>query len=522
MRYFIIAILLVLSLYSQVFAANLQYINGLYTNKNCDYFSNELKKSWEQIPESEKNDFLAKLADCSVDRGQLEFAESLFRNLEKKNYNSSILNQAKAKLDLSRSDFKKITDDFEQRRPTKATFQYYIYVAQSYYEQESYDNSLKILNYISPDKLTEYQKNIIRYWKAKNYFLKDDYEKTTYFLDLILDGDERNWITDAATVLKNAVFTKYRPFRAVLYLNATYDDNTNKESVADSVTEDEQPNSFIIDGTYRVNPSFDFYLLKNKTTKKYINLDLNFAWSSKESENQSQTYTLKYRSSKKQGTRNTFSWDLGFTKSEFQFQESSDDAFVRLGLFHLLTADKFITTFYRHSRNVRSFDRSSHSLAISLFSIYDAQLIYGTVTQTQVFAESADYSFDGSTTPIVTNGTVFSNYGITTLDLAHSIDLSDRHSFRTQLSFANIAYAAEDLPAGSESLTNSTAKRSDQTYGLSFVYTNKYSDDTNIELFATKIMGTTRGHQGYLTNGEFINKNYTANQVGINIDWTYE
>lgn len=238
MKYFIQIFLLIHCVSITARAANLKYINGLYLHKNCEYFARELKSNWDAVPENEKNDYLAKLADCSVDLGQLEFAESLFNVLDKKNYKSSILNQAKAKLDLSRSDFKRITDDYEAKKPTKATFQYYIYVAQSYYEQEDYDSSLKVLNYISPNKLTPYQRNIIRYWKAKNYFLKDEYEKTSYFLDLVLDDDdEKGWVKDASQVLKNAVVAKYQPFRAVLYLNTTYDTNTNKQSVVDTVSE---------------------------------------------------------------------------------------------------------------------------------------------------------------------------------------------------------------------------------------------------------------------------------------------
>jgi hypothetical protein len=291
-RHFIVVFLVGTLIAAQAFAVEVEYINGLYIHRNCEYFSNELKKNWEDIPENQRNDFLSKLADCSVERGQLEFAESLFRNLEKKNYNSSILNQAKAKLDLSRSDFKKVTDDYETNKPLKATFQYYIYVAQSYYEQENYDASLKVLTYISPTKLTDYQRNIIRYWKAKNYFLKDEYDKTTYFLDLILDEKLDNWVTDAAQVLQNAVTAKYRPFRAVIYTNATYDTNANKESVSTRVTNDDIPESYIIDGTYRINPSLDFYVFKNKTQKKYINLDFAFNWSSKEIENDTETYSV--------------------------------------------------------------------------------------------------------------------------------------------------------------------------------------------------------------------------------------
>lgn len=504
-------------------AVNLKYINGLYLNKNCEYFARDLKNNWAIVPEEEKNDYLAKLADCSVDRGQLEFAESIFNNLERKNYRSSILNQAKAKLDLSRSDFKRITDDYEARKPKKATFQYYIYVAQSYYEQEDYDASLKVLSYISPNKLTDYQRNIIRYWKAKNYFVKDEYEKTTYFIDLILDDDEeRGWVKDAAQVLKNAVYKKYRPFRAVVYFNSTYNTNTNKQSVANSITTDEKPSSYIIDGTYRVNPSMDFYIRKDRATKKYINLDLSFAWSSKETDNESETYSIKFRNSKKTDTRNTFSWDLGFAKSQIEFLDVSNDAFLRLGLFHLISNDKFAAATYRYSRNVEFQYKSNHTLSFSLFKVYDMQLLYGTLTHSQSFDRAADYKFDGVNAPFANYGTVFGNYGTTSIDLAHSIDLTDEDSLRTQLSYSNTAFQAENLPAGSENLTNSLSRRSDQTYSLSLVYAHRYDDEINVEFFGTSILGRTHGHQGYISGGVFSHKNYRANQVGVNLDWTYE
>ena len=505
------------------YAANLKYINGLYLHKNCEYFARELKNNWQIVPEEEKNDYLAKLADCSVDRGQLEFAESIFNNLERKSYKSSILNQAKAKLDLSRSDFKRITDDYEKRKPKKATFQYYIYVAQSYYEQEDYDTSLKVLSYISPNKLTDYQRNIIRYWKAKNYFIKDDYEKTTYFLDLILDDDEeRGWVKDAAQVLKTAVHNKYSPFRAVIYLNATYDTNTDKQSVANQVTVDDKPASYIIDGTYRVNPSMDFYIKKDRNSKKYINVDLSFAWSSEQTDNESETYSIKFRNSKKADSRNTFSWDLGVTKSQIEFKDVSNDAFLRLGLFHLITDDKFATVSYRYSKNIEFQYKSTHTVSVSLFKVYETQLLYGTISHSQAYDHAADYEFDGITAPIATYGSTFSNYGITSLDLAHSIDFSDEDTFRTQLSYSNTAYQAENLPAGSEALTNSTSKRSDQTYSLSLIYAKKYDDQINLEFFATSILGRSHGHQGYISGGTFSHKNYSANQVGINLDWTYE
>jgi hypothetical protein len=520
-RHFIVVFLVGTLIAAQAFAVEVEYINGLYIHRNCEYFSNELKKNWEDIPENQRNDFLSKLADCSVERGQLEFAESLFRNLEKKNYNSSILNQAKAKLDLSRSDFKKVTDDYETNKPLKATFQYYIYVAQSYYEQENYDASLKVLTYISPTKLTDYQRNIIRYWKAKNYFLKDEYDKTTYFLDLILDEKLDNWVTDAAQVLQNAVTAKYRPFRAVIYTNATYDTNANKESVSTRVTNDDIPESYIIDGTYRINPSLDFYVFKNKTQKKYINLDFAFNWSSKEIENDTETYSVKFRNSRRTDSRNTFSWDLGFTKSQANFKDSSNDAFGRLGLFHLITNDKFATVSYRYSKNTEFLYKSSHTVSLSLFKIYDSQLLYGTVTRIQAYDHEANYEFNGSSAPYAAYGTPFSNYGYTSIDLAHSIDFTDIHTLRTQLSYANIAYQKENLPAGADAFTNSNGKRTDETYSFSLVYSNKYSDETNVELFATTILGLSRGHQGYKST-TFINKNYTANQFGINVDWTYE
>lgn len=523
MRHFIFVFLLIHCVSNTAHAINLKYINGLYLHKNCEYFARELKDNWSEVPDEEKNDYLAKLADCSVDRGQLEFAESLFNNLDRKNYKSSILSQAKAKLDLSRSDFKRITDDYEAKKPKKATFQYYIYVAQSYYEQEDYDSSLKVLSYISPSKLTPYQKNIIRYWKAKNYFLKDEYEKTSYFLDLILDDEEETgWVKDAAQVLKNAVVAKYRPFRAVLYLNATYDTNTNKQSIANRISEDEVPSSYITDGTYRINPSFDFYLLKNRTTKRYVNVDLSFAWSSKETANESETYSIKYRNSQKTSSRNTFSWDLGLTKSQTEFKDSANDGFLRLGLFHLVTDDKFATITYRFARNLDFGYKTSHTVALSLFSVYDTQLIYGTISQSQTFDHAADYEFDGVTAPSATYGTVFGNYGTTSIDLAHSIDFTDVHSLRTQLSYSNTSYQAENLPAGSESLTNSFGKRSDQTYSASLIYANRWDEETNVELFATTIRGTSNGHQGYFYGGTFSHKNYTANQFGINVDWTYE
>lgn len=523
MKYFILILLLIHCVSITAHAANLKYINGLYFHKNCEYFARELKKNWDAVPENEKNDYLAKLADCSVDRGQLEFAESLFNVLDKKNYKSSILNQAKAKLDLSRSDFKRITDDYEAKKPTKATFQYYIYVAQSYYEQEEYDSSLKVLNYISPNKLTPYQKNIIRYWKAKNYFLKDEYEKTTYFLELILDDeDEKGWVKDAAQVLKNAVVAKYRPFRAVLYLNTTYDTNTNKQSVVNTITEAENPDSYIADLTYRVNPSLDFYLLKNRTTKKYINVDLSFSWSSEETANESETYSIKFRNSKKTDPRNTFSWDIGVLKTQSEFLDTANDMFLRLGLFHLITDDKFATATYRFSRNIEFGYKTSHTVALSLFKVYDTQLIYGTISQSQTFDHAADYEFDGVNAPSAVYGNVFGNYGITNIDLAHSIDFTDEHALRTQLSYSNVSYQAENLPAGSESLTNSFGKRSDQTYSASLIYVHRWDLDLNLELFATTIKGTTRGHQGYIFGNEFSHKNYTGNQFGINIDWTYE
>lgn len=523
MRHFIFVFLLIHCVAVTARAANFKYINGLYLHKNCEYFARELKNNWNEVPDEEKNDYLAKLADCSVDRGQLEFAESLFNNLDRKGYKSSILSQAKAKLDLSRSDFKRITDDFESKKPKKATFQYYIYVAQSYYEQEDYDSSLKVLSYISPNKLTSHQKNVIRYWKAKNYFLKDEYEKTSYFLDLVLDDEEETgWVKDASQVLKNAVVAKYRPFRGIVYLNATYDTNTNKQSVVSSVTENENPESYIIDGTYRINPSLDFYLLKNRTTKRYINVDLSFAWSSKETANESETYSIKYRNSKKTDSRNTFSWDIGATKSQTEFEDTSNNAFLRLGLFHLLTDDKFATVTYRFSRNIEFGYKTGHTVALSVFSVYDSQLIYGTISQSQNLDHAANYKFDGVNAPSAEYGTVFGNYGTTSIDLAHSIDFTDEHSMRTQLSYSNTSYQAENLPAGSGNLTNSFGKRSDQTYSFSLIYANKWDQETNVELFATAIKGTTRGHQGFISGGSFSNKNYTGQQFGINVDWTYE
>jgi hypothetical protein len=478
---------------------------------------------WNDVPDAEVNDYLAKLADCSVERGQFEFAESLIRNLDKKSYKSSILSQAKAKLDLSRSDFKRITDDYELKKPKKATFQYYIYVAQSYYEQEDYDSALKVLSYISPSRLTSFQKNTIRYWKAKNYFLKDEYEKTSYFLDLVLEDDEETgWVKDASQVLKNTVVAKYRPFRAVLYVSGTYDTNTNKQSIVNTISEKENPESYIIDGTYRVNPSFDFYILKNRNTKKYFNVDLSFAWSSKETTNQSEAYSIKYRSSDKIDARNTFSWDIGATKSQSSFKDSSNDAFLRLGLFHLITNDKFATVSYRFNRNIEFGYKTGHTVSLSVFSVYDSQLIYGTISQTQVLDHAADYEYDGLSVPIPAYGTVFGNYGITSIDLAHSIDFNDQHSLRTQLSYSNTSYQAENLPAGSEAYTNSMKKRSDQTYSASLVYANRWDEKTNVELFATAIKGTSAGHQGYDYGGGFAHKNYTATQFGINLDWTYE
>lgn len=504
-------------------AANLKYINGLYLHKNCEYFARELKSNWQIIPEAEKNDYLAKLADCSIDRGQLEFAESIFNNLERKDYKSSILNQAKAKLDLSRSDYKRITDDYEKRRPKKATFQYFIYVAQSYYEQENYDTSLKILNYISPIQVTDYQRNIIRYWKAKNYFIKDDYEKTNYFLERILeDEEERGWVKDAAQALKNAVFDKYSPFNAALYLNATFDTNANKQSVANQITTEEKPASYIADGSYRINPSMDFYIKKDRISKKYINVDLSFAWSNERTEAASQTYSIKFRNSKQLDTRNTFSWDLGAIKQQLQFNDASNEGFLRLGLFHLVSNDKYATVSYRFSKNIEFQHKSTHTVSISLFKVYDAQLLYGTISQSQTYDRAADYAFDGVTAPTVVYGSVFGNYGSTSLDLNHSIDFTDEDTFRTQLSYTNTAYQAENLPAGSETLTNSTGKRSDQTYSLSLIYAKKYDDQINLEFFGTTILGRSHGHQGYISNGFFSHKNYSANQVGINLDWTYE
>lgn len=523
MRHFILVLLLIHCFSITAHAANLKYINGLYLHKNCEYFARDLKNNWSIIPADERDDYLAKLADCSVDRGQLEFAESLFNNLDRKGYKSSILSQAKAKLDLSRSDFRRIVDDYELKKPKKATFQYYIYVAQSYYELEDYDTSLKVLSYISPNKLTGYQRNIIRYWKAKNYFLKDEFDKTSYFLDLISDDDEeRGWVKDAAQVLQNAVRSKYSPFRAVIYMNATYDTNTNKQSITDDFVLEEKPASYIIDGTYRVNPSLDFYLRKDRTTKKYINVDFSFAWSSKETANEFETYSIKFRNSKKTDSRNTFSWDLGLTKSQVEFKDASNDAFLRLGLFHLVTDDKFATATYRYSRNLEFQYKTTHTVSVSLFKVFDTQLLYGTISHSQTYDHAADYTFDGSTAPIAEYGTVFGNYGTTSLDVAHSIDFTDEHSFRTQLSYANTAYQAENLPAGSETLTNSTSKRSDQTYSFSVVYANKYDDQTNVELFATAILGRSHGHQGFISGGEFSHKNYSANQFGINLDWTYE
>lgn len=522
-RHFIFVFLLIHCISVTAFAVNFKYINGLYVHRNCEYFARELKQNWDAVPEEEKNDYLAKLADCSIERGQFEFAESLMNNLERKNYKSSVLTQAKAKLDLSRSDFKRITDDYETKKPKKATFQYYVYVAQSYYEQEDYDSALKVLSYISPSKLTSYQKNIIRYWKAKNYFLKDEYEKTSYFLELILDDDEEtSWVRDAAQVLQNTVVAKYRPFRAVLYLTGTYDTNTNKESVVNSISEKENPKSYIVDGTYRINPSFDFYLLKNKNTKKYINVDLSYSWSSEVTANESQSYSIKYRSSKKTDSRNTFSWDIGALKSQTEFQDSTNDAFVRLGLFHLIKEDKFATVSYRFSRNLEFGYKSSHILSLSVFSVYDSQLIYGTISHNQVFDHAADYEYDGVTAPVPVYGTVFGNYGITSIDLTHSIDFNDNNSMRTQLSYANTSYQDEKLPAGAESFTNSVKKRSDQTYSASLIFAHRWDEQTNFELFATGIKGTTRGHQGYIYGNSFINKNYTASQFGINFDWTYE
>lgn len=523
MKNFIYVLLLIHCFSVTAFAANFKYINGLYIHKNCSYFAQELKKNWDQVPAEEKNDYLAKLADCSVERGQFEFAESLINNLDKKNYKSSILSQARAKLDLSRNDYKRITDDYETRKPKKATFQYYVYVAQSYYEQEEYDSSLKVLSYISPSKLTQYQKNIIRYWKAKNYFLKDEYEKTSYFLDLVLDDDEeKSWVRDAAQVLKNAVVAKYRPFRAVLYLSGTYDTNTNKQSLVNTISENDNPDSYIADGTYRVNPSFDFYFLKNRTTKQYINVDLSFAWSSEVTTNQAETYTIKYRSSKKTDTRNTFSWDLGVAKSQSSFKDSSNDAFLRLGLFHLLSDSKFATVSYRYNRNIEFGYKSSHTLSLSVFSVYDTQLIYGTLSHTQVFDNEANYEYDGLTVPFPAYGTVFGNYGVTSIDLAHSIDFTDEDTLRTQLSYSITDYQKENLPAGTESYTNSLNKRSDQALSISLIYANRWDEKTNVEIFATAIKGTSGGHQGYLYGNSFSNKNYTANQFGINLDWTYE
>lgn len=522
MKLVVIVLLLGCFSISAATAANITYINGLYVHKNCEYFSRQLKEKWAEIPEDTQNDFLAKLADCSVDREQLEFAESLFTLLDKKNYSSSILKQAKAKLDLSRSDFKKITDDYETRKPLKATFQYYIYVAQSYYEQEQYDSSLKVLNYVSPKNLTEYQKNVIRYWKAKSYFLKDEFEKTNYFLDLILEESERNWITDASQVLKNALNAKYRPFRAVVYTSASYTDNANKRSVNSTTSNEDNPLSYKADGTYRVNPSLDFYTFKNQNTKKYINLDLNFSWYSQERINSYETYSLKYRSSEKKSARNTFSWDLGFTKTQLKFTDYSDDVFARLGLFHVITNDKFATISYRYSHSTVIPNKSSHTLSLSLFSVYDTHLIYGTVTRLQSFDRAAEYSYDGINTPYTLQGTPFGSYGYTSIDFNYSLDLNDHNTLRAQASYINISYQDENIPSGSEVLTNSTSKRSDDTYSMSLVYTHEYNDDINMELFGTTTRGISRGHQGFLYLGEFYNKNYTANQIGLNLDWTYE
>lgn len=523
MKYFIFVFLFSQFISITASAVNLKYINGLYIHKNCEYFANELKKNWALVPAEEKDDYLAKLADCSIERGQLEFADSLISNLDRKNYKSPLLAQAKAKLDVSRSDFKRITDDYEAKKPKKATFQYFIYVAQSYYEQEEYDASLKVLSYISPNKLTSYQKNIIRYWKAKNYFLKDEYEKTTYFLDLVLEDDEeKSWVKDASQVLKNAVVAKYRPFRAVLYLSGTYDTNTNKESLTDEISDKENPASYIADGTYRINPSFDFYILKNKTTKQYINLDISFAWSSVVHENQSETYSIKYRNSKKTDSRNTFSWDLGLSKSQIMFKDSSNDAFIKFGLFHLINDSKFATATYKYNRNVEFGYKNTHTVALSVFSVYDTQLIYGTISQSQTFDQEANYEYDGVSIPYPAYGTVFGNYGITSIDLAHNIDFTEEDSLRTQLSYSNTSYQKENLPAGTEDLTNSVNKRSDQSYSLSLIYANKWDDKTNLELFVTAIKGTSSGHQGYYYGSSFSNKNYTATQMGINLDWTYE
>lgn len=515
-------IFLLINFYSTAgFSSSLSYINGLYLNKNCDYFSAELKKNWAIIPEDQKDTFLTKLADCSIERGQFEFAESLFRNLEKKNYNSTLLNQAKAKLDVSRNDFRKITDDYEEKRPTKATFQYYIYVSQSYYEQENYDESLKVLNFISPQKLTSYQKNIIRYWKAKNYFLKDDYEKSKYFIDLILDSDESNWITDAAKALKSSVNARHKLFRAIIYFTTNYEDNVYKNSVHDTISMSENSNNYIKDIVYRFNPTFDFYLVKNQKIKSGFNLDVSMAWASETIDNQAESFSLKYKKSNKVNDTSTLSWELGFTKSQTKFKDVTNDGFLRLGLFHLIAPDLFSTVTYRYSKNTIVPNKSGHAIFLSLFSILESQMIYGTISRSQNYDENATYSFDGISAPLIDTGVAFGNYSTTSFDLAHSLDFNDFNSFRTQLSYVLIGFQEENLPAGSEVFTNDLSKRSDSILSLTLAYTHRYNDETNIELFATTTKGTTKGFQGY-SYSTFAHKNYTANQIGVNLDWTYE
>lgn len=502
-------------------AQNLKYLDGLYQNRNCQYFAVEVKKYYSQLPDDYKDNFLAKLADCSVERDQLEFAESIIKNLEKRDVKSTILQQAKARLFVQRNDFAEVIKDFTKNKPTKATFQYYLYVAQSYYEVENYDESLKVLSFISPLKLTTEQKNIIRYWKAKNYFLKDDIDKALTFLDYIDESEDESWVKEAAHTLLKSIRAKQKMHKLVVIANAAYDDNYYKQSSQNNISLAPNETSYIQNGVYRINPIYEGYLVKNPTTKKFIGLELNWVWPSLIFQNQTETTTLKYRESHRTDNKTTLTWDIGLTKTQLSYVDYSDEVFIKLGAFHLIQNNIFSTFNFKYAKGTDDSSKSNNSQSLTLFYIMEAKMLYATLAKSQVFAESAQYSLSGFTTPVARSGIPFSNYDALTVDLTFSYEINDEHSIRTSATIGQVKYQKEDIPPAAASLTNSTDQRIDQTLTGTLVYTTKLDESSNLEFSYSHTEGSSEGHQGFL-GSSFSHKNYINNIYAINYDWTFE
>lgn len=515
--FFLYSIILSQSLY----ALNTDNLISLYNQRKCTEYITEVKKNWKTIPSLSKNLTLVYLAECAIETNQISFAESIIRHLEKKNENQVLILQVKSRLDLKNEAYSKITDEYEFSPPQKASLNYFINVAQSYYEQQSYDESLNLLSQINLKKLNQFQINLVRYWKAKNYFLKDEYEKSLYFVDLIETSQNKSWINEATIELKKSIKEKHKTITYSISSSIVYDDNANRESIQNTISLENNPSSYIKDGIYRFNPIVEYYFQKNKNNKKFFVVDTSFSWASVQHESDSQNYILKYKSSEKLNPSNTFSWEAGFSKSQLSFQDTNNDIFTKLGYFYLFNYETFLSGSFKVSKSISSKDKSALYGSLALFKIINSHLVYMTISNSITYDKAAQFSLSSNSYPTVDTGTLFSNSDSQSISLAYSYDLDDRNNFKIQGDYSTTKYNKEDLPIESLIYTNSSERRQDvqQTYSLS--WSQKYLSQLTLEYFYSQTLSSSTGQQSIATS-TFSNKNYVANQVGINIDWTYE